>query len=157
MIEATAHGGSEAGQEATEYWAGKAAAASNVVSEKAYSFAGHVSALWTPETADETGTQLVLAGGGTALQLASEIGAVRAALNGAKLGSNSRLMASIKFSPSERSLAIISRGKRVLDIGVHAIGESPLGSARQVPHINFGAGTGVHTVTNLFCGMRWIH
>ena len=145
--------GTEAGEQATEYWADKAAGASNVASEKAYSLMGHLSALWAPETAEATGTQLALAGAGTALQLASEVGAVRNMLNGAKIGSSSNIMASIKFNPSERSLAIIAGGKRILDAGVHAIGDSPLGAGRQVLHVT----NGTHTTTELFWGIRWIH
>jgi hypothetical protein len=118
---------------------------------------GHLAALWTPETAEATGTTIVSASLGSVAQTISRIGPIRQALNGLKVGSSDGLMVSMKFNPSERSIAVIRGGERVLDAGVHRIGNSILGAGRQVPHIGIGAGAGQHIVTDLLAGIRFIH
>ena len=148
--------GSGSGEEATEFWADLSVNGSNKAVRGAATVAGMFSAAWTPETAERTGKVLLNASVGTVLQVASRVSAVRGALNGASVGSSSRIMASIKFNPSERSIAIIADGKRVLDAGVHAIGRSPLGTGRQVPHVNIGAASRGHVVKDLIAGIRFI-
>jgi RHS repeat-associated protein len=148
--------GSRAGQEATEFWAERYNNADNMGGKVATGAMGLLASLWTPETATETGMTIAGAGAGTAAQAASRVGAVRNLLNNRLIGSAQNVAVNIKFNPSERSVNVIAGSRRVLDVGVHAIGKSPLGAARQVPHIGVGAQAGKHVVKQLFWGIRFI-
>ena len=116
---------------------------------------GLFSSLWTPQTATRTGLTLVSSSLGSVAQSVSRIDAVRNVLNGFSVGSSDGLMASVKFSPSERSIGLIRQGERIFDLGVHEIDDSPLGANRQVIHMMVGKMA--HEITDLIGGIRFIH
>jgi uncharacterized protein RhaS with RHS repeats len=148
---------SDAGQAATEFWAEIVNESDNLAVDLAAGAMGLLASLWTPDTAEETAKTIVLSSVGSVAQTASRFGAVRSAVNGTRIGSSSGLQVTVRMNPSERSLNVISGGRRIIDAGAHRIGNSPLGVGRQVPHLRLGQNAATHAPpVQLPFGIRFI-